>query len=293
MTLVTNHHRVLALACIVTASTTTLGCIADATDESDERIAETVQAFSSYSSYSWSTIGSNNVFDLDLNLTPAQATCFLRSVGGNLTSGVGDGNGPGRDAFAGARIYNGHWHLITKNYFNTAGMAVDTGLVCLPTATNQVLPSDATRWSKGESAKIIAPAAGFPNRICALSSVQNSMYWNQHGWTSNSDYVQVWSDGTNWWIGGQGSAQGTATCVDRTPGGGLLGLISSSSTNIVQSIDSGTRPLGTQCFLSGVGGMFQDGGAANNGLYVTYSPASHWWSLEADNGKTAWVNCIQ
>ncbi|APR79034.1 Hypothetical protein A7982_04381 [Minicystis rosea] len=170
---------------------------------------------------------------------------------------------------------------------------MDAGVVCLPTATNQVLPSAATTWSKGQPAKIIASAAQFPNRVCGLSSVSNSMYSSQNGWESSGDSVQVWSDGTNWWIGGQGSAQGTATCVDKTSGGGLLGLVSNASTPIVNSIDHGTRPLGTQCFLSRVGGAFTHGGSTNDGLYVTFDAGSNWWNLEADNGKTAGVTCLQ
>ncbi|APR79033.1 Hypothetical protein A7982_04380 [Minicystis rosea] len=86
MTLVMNH-RLLALAFIVTASTTALGCIGNAVDENDESIGETSQAFSGYYYYSWSTVGSNNVINLDLGLTPAQATCFLSSVGASSCRG--------------------------------------------------------------------------------------------------------------------------------------------------------------------------------------------------------------
>ncbi|WP_438042632.1 hypothetical protein [Sorangium sp. So ce128] len=124
--------------------------------------------------------------------------------------------------------------------------------------------------------------------------------WNNGGdkWQAASDSVQVWNDGTNWYIGGTGNAIGDGSCVDVSPGTGIglwTYIAPSSGTathNLVQAIDHGTSPLGTQCFLTGVAGRFRTS-SWDDGVFVTYDPGTHWWKVTVSNGKTAHVMCIQ
>ncbi|WP_438036928.1 hypothetical protein [Sorangium sp. So ce204] len=283
-------HKLWKLSCMLPVLLMGISCVAatgeQAGDElvDDELVGTAEQAFSGYWGWSRATEG-HDLLSWDL-ASNADMTCFLSGVAGNLKS-----DGPGFfTAQAGVlnHDHNGRWLLSTRGEDDDTKVKATT--LCVPSIANRTTEVD---WSSGEAAKVLAPVTA--NRRCGLTQVMN---YGIDEWQASGDSVQVWNDGTNWYLGGTGNAIGWANCVDVSPGTGIGGwtLIAPSSGtathNLVQAIDHGTSPLGTQCFLTGVGGRFRTN-SWDDGVFVTYDPGTHWWKVTVSNGKTAHVMCIQ
>ncbi|XXX82381.1 hypothetical protein WMF30_26860 [Sorangium sp. So ce134] len=288
-------NKLWKLSCMLPVLLMGIGCVAatgeQAGDElvDDELVGTAEQAFGGYWGWSRETVG-HSTPDLDL-ASAADMTCFLSGVAGNLESQIGSPSGT-RTAWAGVYIYDGRWHLTTVG--NEVDAKVKATTLCVPSIANRTA---SVSWKSGEAAKVLAPVTA--NRRCGLETVLNSS--NSHfdtRWHAAGDSVSVWNDGTNWYIGGTGNAEGKGRCVDASPGTGTgvwTYIAPSSGTathNLVQAIDNGTNPLGTQCFLTGVGGSFLTD-SWTDGVFVTYDPGSTWWKVTVSNGKTAHVMCIQ
>ncbi len=179
------------------------------------------------------------------------------------------------------------WFLTSRPA--TAGYKVRAQTTCLPTVNR----TSEVGWSTGEAAHVLASHTA--NRQCFLTGIANADWYYEAGtFTSASDYVKVWDDGTNWYIGGNGRALGWARCVDVTQHGnqGTWAPTNGGTWVMTQHIDNGTSPLGMQCLLQGVGGEFRTNNFGN-GVFINYNNSNQEWSITASAGKTGWVNCVQ
>ncbi|WP_437873329.1 hypothetical protein [Sorangium sp. So ce363] len=290
-------NKLWKLSCMLPALLMGVGCVAATDDQAsndlvdDEAVGSAEQAFSGY----WGWWRETEGYDTPrADLAPDfDRTCFLSGVAGDLKSNSGSpANPPLSSAFAGVYDSGGRWYFYTQGNHVTTKVKATT--LCVPSVANRTTPVE---WKGGEAAKVLAPVTA--NRRCGLDIVKNSeTHYNDNNWQAAGDSVMVWNDGTNWYIGGTGNAHGRGRCVDATSGSGTWGwtyIAPSSGTathNLIQAIHDGTSPLGTQCFLTGVGGRFQTS-SWTDGVFVTYDPGSTWWRVTVSNGKTAHIMCIQ
>lgn len=142
-------------------------------------------------------------------------------------------------------------------------------------------------WQTGDTAKILGPVT--PNRQCFLTEVAKDDFGE--GWSNNSNFVRVWNDGNNWYIGGtqSGPASGSAVCVDFSHNFGSWLWIAGTG--------SATHPLaynpgGVDCFLTGLGGSFNNPDY-NDGVKIGYDPGILTYNETVVNGKSGWATCIQ
>ncbi|WP_437989684.1 hypothetical protein [Sorangium sp. So ce145] len=267
------------------------GCIAAADEQAgdeqadDETVATAEQAFSGYWSWSWADDSSTPPVYIG---TDTDRTCFLSGVGGTLASRAG--TWPDGDARVSVFRSGGGWYLDT--HAGTGYNEIKGTAICVPSVANRTTP---VRWSEGQPAQILAPVTTL--RRCGLMSVLNEdAYGNDDNWKAAGDGVMIWNDGTNWYIGGTGHADGIGGCVDVTYNfiwnATWAPTTGTSTLNVLQQIDGGTNPLGTQCFLTGLGGRFW-WSDWSDGVFINYDPGSHWWSVTVTDDKTAHVACVQ
>jgi hypothetical protein len=72
-------------------------------------------------------------------------------------------------------------------------------------------------WSFGQAAQVLGSSWDHPMRRCFLTGIKNNLPGTIFfGFTNNSEYVRIWNDGFNWYLGGllAGGASATARCVD-------------------------------------------------------------------------------
>jgi hypothetical protein len=100
---------------------------------------------------------------------------------------------------------------------------------------------------------------------------------------------------------GPGGARrgGSAGCVDIGADVGFwsVGWTGPSWSGVLLNAPNGGAG-GTQCFLTGVGGVFKDNNDWNDGVFVNYGTgwwggATDAWSLFVHGPKWAYVNCVQ
>ncbi|WP_437767291.1 hypothetical protein WMF27_19975 [Sorangium sp. So ce281] len=280
-------NKLWKLACMLPVLLMGIGCVAATGEQADDELVGTAeQAFTGY--WGWSRATDNDFTPAWSVGSKAEMTCFLSGVAGDLSA-----NGPSIYASQ-AGVWHGYgdgWILDTSG--DDMDVKVKTTILCVPSIANR---TTAVKWSSGQAAKVLAPVTA--NRRCGLMRVTNDPESGDNEWQAAGDSVLVWNDGTNWYIGGTGNAEGWGMCVDASSGTGIgvwtyIAPSSGSAThNLVQAIDNGTTPLGTQCFLTGVGGRFQ-ANSWTDGVFVTYDPGSTWWKVTVSNGKTADIMCIQ
>jgi hypothetical protein len=288
-----NAHMIMNRLCKLSLMLPVLllgvGCVG-ATDEhgdDDEQVGAAQEAFSTYGSWSWGTAG-HSTAAAPIGSDPQ--TCFLSGVAGNLRSYYG---APGGYTAAYAEVYRSGSNWYINTYGPDTNSKVGATAICLPTSTNRTAT---VGWSTGYPAQVLAPVTA--NRRCGLMGVGNTeVYYNDNQWQSATDSVYIWNDGTNWYIGGTGHAQGYGGCVDVSSTSGTWNWTwaptgGTSTLNLLQKVDGGTNPLGTQCFLTGVGGAFQSDDW-NNGVFINYDAGSQWWSMTVSNNKTGKVTCVQ
>lgn len=285
-------NHVLMFSCLLSVALTGIGCT-DAADglADDVPLGFDQQAFGGYITGTWGTSGSN--LDLDLRVPGSSWTCFLAGVAGNLTP-QNIFVSPGLNDFipgeATVRLIDGDWHL---EIGTGRGHAVLASAMCLPTAdrTNEVF------WTGG-AAVPLGTGTQFGSLQCGLTRIFTDRSFND--FTSSSDSVQVFNESnTVWKIGGTGNANGAAQCVHTSPGGGVfqLGTLVAGSSQInrplVQHVpDVGANPLGTQCFLTMVGGSFQNNDF-NDGISIAFNSSVDTWNLSLSPRKTVGVTCLQ
>jgi hypothetical protein len=210
-------------------------------------------------------------------------SCFLTGVNGNLSSSYG-AQQPSGTLYTGAssRVFRsgGRW---TIEAFTGSGFEkIKTGAMCVNITAGRIGPFG---WAGG-AAKKIGPATA--KRRCFLTEVSNGeMYYNDTNFTDINDRVQVWSDGTSWWIGGNGNAAGAAMCVDVTEDLGEWNW-ANGTTNLAYN----DQNPGTQCFLTGVRGVFRTN-SYSNGVNIGYNAGLNQYTISASSGKRGWARCIK
>jgi hypothetical protein len=213
----------------------------------------------------------------------ANMTCFLSGVAGNLSSSYGAPT-PQGSLYTGAssRVYRsgGRWYI--EAFTGSGTEKIKTSAMCV----NIVAGRTATfGWAGGPATKMLPVA---PGRRCFLTAVSNSeMYYDDDDFTVLTDEVRVWSDGLNWYIGGNGNAQGAASCIDVSSDLGEWNW-ANGTTNIAYN----DMNPGTQCFLTGVRGRFRSNDWGN-GVNINYNAGLNQYTLSASSGKRAWARCIK
>jgi hypothetical protein len=255
---------------------TLAGCAVDGESAQDEATGAMDQAVTIAGGYAW---GSTTGTTVDLGSATGY-TCFLTSVVGQMVSGFTDMGVPPFPARAGVALENGHW--IFREWSSNAAMG----------ASVQCVASDLNRtavrtWHRGDAAVLLGPAT--PHRKCFLTEVAKTDY--SQGWSHDSDFVRVWNDGTNWYVGGtqSGSASGSAVCVD-FPGdyGSWLWVAGTGTTTHPLAYNPG----GVACFLTGLGGSFNNPDW-NDGVTIGYDPGILTYNETVSNGKSGWATCVQ
>jgi hypothetical protein len=286
-------NHLFKLSCILSAALAGSGCMAGSGaepgqhDGPDQPVGVTQQAFSGYWTWGaeWSAPGSPQVLATD-----SDKTCFLSGVSGNLKSWVGyEGGGP-----AIAHVYDDgtNWTINASPGF--ADSELGTFTTCVPSTTNRTAEQE---WPPYDSSEAVLLGAVTANRACFLTGVGSNLNYTYVGdFGLEEDYVYVFHDTDNWYIGGNGAAMGWAECVDVSWLGSQGEVDNEGSStytwDMVQHIDHGTDPLGMQCMLQGVGGIFQTNDWTD-GVFVNYEDSNFEWSLSVSPSQSAWVNCVQ
>jgi len=255
------------------------------TDRQDPAVSATSQAFSGYSSWIW-RVNDGGTAPADLGSDTSQ-TCFLSGVGGNLKSLDAPGT-PGN--YAGSPEVNvfrqgGHYWLAV--YSTDAGYSLEGQAKCIPTVQGRTAVST---WSTGHAAVNLGAATS--TRRCFLTSVRNddTYFPSVESWAHDDDYVHVWSDGSDWWLGGNGHAMGSAACVDVNTGDGTWHWIAGTTGSYTQ--DLAYNSGGVQCLLTGIGGRFRTNDW-DDGIYTHYHGDTRQWVMTLDNAKQGWASCFE
>ncbi|AGC48097.1 hypothetical protein MYSTI_06824 [Myxococcus stipitatus DSM 14675] len=203
-------------------------------------------------------------------------TCFLSALGGSLQENPSN---DGVRSFAGVNISDDRWLIVVRQ---NADAALSTTARCVNTAANRTAE---VSWSNGEAAKVLGAVTA--DRRCFLTRVEASGAFN-----STSEYVRVWNDGLNWYLGGDLADAGgaRAICVDipESVGNGWQ-LISGSGG---QSTDLAYNPGGVACFLSGIGGRFNQD-SYSDGVSVDYNSGTLTWEMALSPFKRGWAHCVK
>jgi hypothetical protein len=238
-----------------------------------------VHAFSGNWEYFWGTTEDSY---LEIG-TAINRTCFLSGVVGNfysyLTPDILLGSGVG----LGITSQN-NYYIFVHTRLRPLGVFVR----CVNTTAGR---TPEVTWTKGMPAQVLGPVT--PTRRGFLTHIGTAYSSSQGGWgfMKNSDSVQVWHDGSNWYIGGvqSGPGSGSARCIDITEDDGCW---------VWQAGDPGTRkdPLsnesGVTCLLTGIGGHFSKEDWTD-GAFITYEPGLNQFYMNTKNGKTGWANCVK
>jgi len=236
-------------------------------------------AFSGNWNYSWG----DTKYSFASIGTASGRTCFLSGMTGNISPF--SVNQFGGQTGVGVRINgNNNYEL----YVDSDGGALGVYARCVNSAAGRTAE---VTWRTGQAAKVLGAVTA--NRRCFLTSITTSnQYGDNSGFRYGSDYVRVWKDSTNWYVGGiqSGTVWGSARCMDVNEDHGGWQWIAG---------DPGTRkdplaynPGGVTCLLTGVGGRFNKNDWAD-GAFVTYEAGVNQFFMNTKNGKTGWVNCVK
>lgn len=269
-------HRLSPLLSLILACA---GCAAEAdtaTGSADNEAgneAQTAQAVGLSGGYSWGT--TTNGFVSTSIGTGSGRTCFLTGLTGNLGAGLSD------ETEAGVFLDSaGTWDIFTFHY---ASEALNSTAQCINAATNR---TDEKSWFQGSNATWLASAAD-PKLRCFLTYVDGN-----GGFARDSDYVRIWNDGANWWLGGSISGGGGAgaVCVDVNADYGSWEWVAGDPGGFTANL--AYNPGGVACLLTGVGGHFT-ANDWNDGVKITYNGGILTWQMSVVNGKAGWATCVQ
>jgi hypothetical protein len=294
MNMLALSKNILRLSCLLSVAVAGAGCVGNAQEAGDdEAIGATQEAYSGYWGYSWSTASASQAA-IDIG-SDANKMCFLSGVGGDLES-VYEAPEPPDTLYttASANVSHGGGKYYLDVNPGRSPNKVKMASICLPISS----PSQrgaTVGWYAGQPAHVMAPVAA--GRACFLTGIANiEPYYTSGEFSSSGDNVHIWHDAYNWYIGGSGAALGWGACIDGITSIGNPGQLtaggSATTWNMTQQIDHGTTPLGLQCLLQGVGGVFRTSDY-NNGVFVNYAAGTQEWSMTVSAGKTGWVNCVQ
>lgn len=287
------------VACVIVGALSIAGCAIEPgnsdidTDQSDNEtpeINEIAQAFSGNWLYSWGVTQSSG---LDIG-TSTNRTCFLTGITGNiqpasLSEGIGCSTATAVRVLTDA---SGEYSLYIQP--SGCGKPLQGFARCVNSATGRT--SEVT-WMTGQAAKLLGTVTA--RRRCFLTGVTTSTIFidNQgvshsgSGFNTTSDSVQIWNDGTNWYLGGSqsGAVWANARCIDvNVDNGGWVW----QAGNPGSRKDPLTNAGGATCFLTGIGGGFFRNDW-NDGVYISNDPGLNQFYMNTTNGKTGWARCVQ
>lgn len=257
------------------------GCMTEVDGQEENSAAhesETEQAFTGNWNYSW---GDTKYSFANIG-TSINRTCFMSGLAGNIIPAGSTGQ-----TGAGVRINaSGNYEI----FVDSDGGALNTFARCVNTSSGRTAE---ITWRTGDAAKQLgAVAAG---RRCFLTRVTTSNAYPSeggHGFQYNSDYVRVWQDGFNWWIGGvqSGVVWATARCINVNADYGSWQWVAGDPGTRKDQLSS--NPGGVTCLLTGVGGHFNDNDWVD-GAYVSYDEGINQFYMNTKDGHTGWANCVK
>lgn len=268
-----------ALLRLVPFALLSVGCMAEVGPEGgDESVDQTEQAFSGNWNYSW---GDTKYSFANIG-TSTNRTCFMSGMTGNIIPAGSTGQ-----TGVGLRINASNDYEL---YVDSDGGALGVYARCVNTAAGRTAE---VQWRTGDAAKLLGAVS--PGRRCFLTRITTSNAYPSEGgrgFKSNADYVRVWNDGANWYLGGvqSGVVWARARCIDVSSDHGHWKW---------QAGDPGTRydelaynPGGVTCLLTGVGGHF-DKNDWVDGAFVSYDSGINQFFMNTKNGKSGWANCVK
>jgi hypothetical protein len=230
--------------------------------------------------YSWGTWSSSTVV---LDASSTNQTCFLSGVFGDLQPNGYDPDGQG----VGVRVISTGYYQI---YVNTVARDLGAGVQCVNSVKGRTQEKG---WHTGNPAPTWLASASDPWLRCFLTQVKGTPSGQAtSGFVSSADFVKVWNDGFNWYVGGfqstNGYVEAHAQCVDVNGDFGSW---------VWQAPDPGSRqdPLtnvaGASCPLTYVGGHFDidDWGA---GVYTSMETGTNHFFMNTNYGHTGWTTCV-
>ncbi|MCY1002884.1 hypothetical protein OWM54_37630 [Myxococcus sp. MISCRS1] len=237
-----------------------------------EETGETTQAVGVENAYWWGTTA-NGYTSTNIGPTTGR-TCFLSGLQGNLKPAVA-----GRWATGGVLQSAGDYILFVSH---NNSKALGVGVQCIYTSAGRTTEMS---WAQGQAARLLGAVTA--QRRCFLTQVTAS-----GGFASNSDYVRVWNDGLNWYLGGNlsGAGGGRAVCVNVPEDHGGWLWIAGDPGGFTETL--AYNPGGVACALSGVGGKFDDN-SFTDGVSVDYNAGTRYWEMSVMNGKRGWGNCVK
>ncbi|WP_338872970.1 hypothetical protein [Myxococcus stipitatus] len=164
---------------------------------SDEAVGQSEQQVTLHGPYTWRT-DQNGYISTSIG-TATNRTCFLTGVVGNLQPPTGSSTWGSTGTF----VFAGDWYIfVNHNFSKWLGTTVE----CVTTATNRTAEFT---WYKDQPAKLLGAVTA--NRRCFLTMIETAGAFD-----STSEYVRVWNDGLNWYLGGNlaSAGGGRAMCVD-------------------------------------------------------------------------------
>jgi hypothetical protein len=227
--------------------------------------------------YSFASIGTAN-----------DRTCFMSGMTGDLQPFNDPTNvSIGDMASVGVKINSTIFGSYYTIYVDSDGGALGVYARCVNTAAGRTAE---VSWQTGQAAKVLGAVTA--KRRCFLTQIGTSNVTDDNGFRFGSDYVRVWKDNSNWYLGGvqSGTAWAAARCIDVNVDHGNWQWIAG---------DPGTRkdplaynPGGVTCFLTGVGGRFDKSDWAD-GAFISYNALVKKFYMNTANGKTGWANCVE
>lgn len=219
--------------------------------------------------------------------TAIDRTCFMTGMTGDIQpfndpTNVSIGDMTSVGVKVNSTILGSYYTI----YVDSDGGALGVYARCVNTAAGR---TGEVYWHTGQSAQVLGAVTA--KRRCFLTQIGTSNITDYGGFRYGWEYVRVWKDSSNWYLGGfqSGSAWGAARCIDVSEDHGNWQWVAG---------DPGTRkdplaynPGGVTCFLTGVGGRFDKSDWAD-GVFITYGGINQ-FSMNTANGKTGWANCVK
>jgi hypothetical protein len=251
---------------------------ADPLAKEGENVGTTQQAFSGTSWVSW---GTTTPTEFDTGAEWDTQTCFLTSLKGSLHS---------HNEIVDVRIrkspYSSKWRLVVKP---DSGNAIDARADCVTSVKNRTAEK---YFQSGYGAVSLGPGAGFPNRRCFITGVRskipappsNKQYF---GNASDKLYVFQNPNSKEWFLGGNGNADGWAMCLDVTEQLGPTWW----SANSTFPLDYHTS--GQRCFLNAIGGRFRTSSYSDGVSVYKNEDQDRWWLQASNSDKYVEATCAR
>lgn len=270
---------------IAVAGTACIDVAAGGEEAGGEAVAETEQAASWGGFASWAREdnlpASDNLADIG---SDANMTCFLSGFAGNIRSMFGAQAPQGQlysTSSAGVFRSGGRWFI---EAFTGSGTE---RLKAMATCVNITAGRTGTfSWNGGPAAQMLPVA---PGRRCFLTQIHNLAHWTaDDDFTASTDELRVWNDGVHWYIGGNGNAHGVASCINVTVDKGEWLWHGPTTQNLAYN----DMTPGTQCFLTGVKGVFRNNDWSN-GVFINYNAGLNQYTMTVSSGKSGRARCIE